>query len=166
MWRTEVTTATILPRAAFGCALALGACAYGPGSFHYTTKTFPGQRVTLGCLDLSIDRRADLTDHAAVIEYDFGNRCREPAVVDLATVRVVGRTESGFEVALAPFDPKGEIGVLRIDGRLAGGEAIAYPSGLPLAQVCVDIATIAHAAPARWVCLAEPAAAPIAEVGL
>jgi len=127
-----------------GALVAWGCGGYQPGSF----ATFVGPRATVGCLDVAVHRRADLADHAAVLEYQFGNRCRAPAVVDLRDVRVVAAGR-----VLAPYDPRSELEPLTIDGRLSGVEAIAYPSGEPLAQVCVDVASLAQAAPERWLCL-------------
>jgi len=130
-------------------AVALGALigcgGYTPGSF----ASFVGPRATVGCLDVAVHRRTDLADHAAVLEYQFANRCRAPAVVDLASVRVV----SAGGRPLAPYDPRRELVPLTIDGRLAGTEAIAYPSGDPLDRVCVDVASLARTTPERWLCL-------------
>jgi hypothetical protein len=133
-------------------SVALTACAYSPGSFHHFRHDFPGQRTTVGCLDLSVERRPDLTTGGTVLAYEFGNRCDHPAVVDLAAVEVVGRTVGGDEVKLAPFDPDRELRALAIDGRAAGQEAIAYPSTIALAEVCVNAATVTHQGSASWLC--------------
>jgi hypothetical protein len=130
----------------------VAACAYRPGSFARYGQRFDGEPVTVGCLDLAIERRADLTN-APVLGYQFGNRCARSAVVDLASAHVVGRTGDGRELALAPYDPKHEIRALRVDGRWTGNEALAYPSDVAIAQVCVDAASIAHEPTARWICL-------------
>jgi hypothetical protein len=135
--------------------VCLAGCAYHPGSFSQHANPFDGERVTVGCLDLGIARRHDLDPKAAVVSYEFGNRCAEPAVVDLARASVVGRTVDGQEVALAPYDPKGEVRSLELDGRWAGKEVLAYPSETPLVEVCVDAASIAHRAGAQWVCFGE-----------
>lgn len=132
--------------------LCLGACAYHPGSFRRYGETFEGQQVTVGCLDVGIARRSDLDGTDAVVAYQFGNRCAEPAVVDLATANVVGRTADGQEVALAPYDPKHEVRSLEVDGRWMGKEVLAYPSKVALVQVCVDAASIAHRPDAQWIC--------------
>jgi len=139
--------------AAFVAAALAGiaACAYKPGSYAATGREFGGQRVTVGCLDLAIERRPD-HGSSAVLGYTFGNRCDRPAVVDLAWVNVIGRTSDGAEIALTPYDPKSELRVLQIDGRLVGHEAIAYPAPESLGQVCVDVASIAQQAPAQWLC--------------
>ena len=133
-------------------SVALTACAYGPGSFHHFGHEFSGQRTTVGCLDLAVERRPDLTSGGTVLAYDFGNRCDHPAVVDLATVAVVGRTVAGDEVKLSPFDPEHELKVLSLDGRAAGQEAIAYPSNIALAEVCVDASSISHQGGPAWLC--------------
>jgi len=46
-------------RIALACALV--GCAYQPGSFAHAPKDFAGQQVTVGCLDLTVERRADLS---------------------------------------------------------------------------------------------------------
>jgi hypothetical protein len=102
-------------------SVALTACAYSPGSFRHFRHDFPGQRTTVGCLDLAVERRADLTTGGTVIAYEFGNRCDHPAVVDLAAVDVVGRTFAGDEVKLAPFDPERELRALAIGMSIAVG---------------------------------------------
>lgn len=144
-------------------ALALAACGYQPGSFQYPHALATGQRATLGCLDVSVALRRH-TDHAALVEYDFGNRCDGPSPVDLAAVRVIGRTADGRAVPLAPYDPDGEIRPLPLDGRATGHEAIAYQATgqARVTQVCVDAAAIAHDA-GPWMCFAA-APARIAEV--
>ena len=138
-------------RVAALCAALIG-CAYSPGSLH----TRAGETVQTGCIDLAIERRPDLPGQS-VLAYTFGNRCDHPAVVDLARVAAVGRTVDGREVNLAAFDPHHELRAVELDGRASGNEAIAYPSTIPLAEVCVDAAAIAHESPARWVCFARNA---------
>ena len=136
-------------------SVALIGCAYRPGSFSHYRKDFPGQRTTVGCIDLSVERRPDLTGGGTVIAYQFGNRCDRAATIDLARAAVVGRTFDGQEMELRAFDPNAEIRAMQIDGRAAGAEAIAYPAETRFAEVCVDVASIAHVAPARWVCIAS-----------
>lgn len=132
-------------------------CAYKPGSYKAPARDFIGQRTTVGCLDISVDRRTDLGS-SAVLGYTFGNRCDRPAVIDLAWVNVVGRTAAGTEVALVPYDPKGELRAVSIDGRQAGSEAISYPAPEALGQVCVDVASLAQVTPAQWLCFGNPEA--------
>lgn len=134
--------------------VCVAGCAYRPGSFARYGEAFAGQPVTVGCLDLAIERRPDLSPREPVLAYAFGNRCARSAVVDLAGARVVGRTDDGREVDLSPFDPKHEIRPLRVDGRWTGKEALAYPSEVAIAQVCVDAGSIAHEPDARWLCFA------------
>jgi hypothetical protein len=136
-------------------SVALTACAYRPGSFSHISQDFPGQRTTVGCIDLSVERRPDLTSGGTVLAYEFGNRCDHPATVDFTEVKVTGRTFAGEDLELAAFDPEQQIRPLQIDGRATGKEAIAYPSDARLAEVCVDAASLAHEAPARWLCFAS-----------
>jgi len=142
---------------AAGIALALAACAYKPGSYQSPAREFVGQRTTVGCLDIAVDRRTDL-GASAVVGYTFGNRCDHPTVIDLAWVSVIGRTMNGAEVALVPYDPKGELAVLRLDGRQVGAEAISYPAPEALGQLCVDVASLAQTKPAQWMCFGNPEA--------
>ncbi len=135
--------------------VAITGCAYQPGSFRRLAIDFPGQRATLGCLDVSVAGRSE-RDGIAELEYDFGNRCDHPTVVDLAAVHVVGRTGDGRELAMAPVDLRNELRALPIDGRMAGREVIAYDAGPgELAAVCVDVAPIAHATAAQWMCFGD-----------
>lgn len=131
--------------------VCLAGCAYRPGSFTRYREPFEGQRLTVGCLDLGIARRPD-EEKDAVVAYQFGNRCPDPAIVDLAAVSVIGRTADGTEVALAPYDPHHDVRALQLDGQWTGKEVLAYPSEVALAQVCVDAASIAHRPGAQWIC--------------
>jgi len=136
------------------------ACSYSPGTFAYGTKSFPGTRASVRCLDIAIERRDDY-EGKAVLAYQFGNRCETRQQIDLGTVHVVGRDEAGNEHALMPFDPAGEIRPVPLDARLVGGEVIAYPADQVMVQVCVDAASIAHEQPARWMCFGrKPEALP------
>jgi hypothetical protein len=140
----------------FGIAFLLVAgCGYRPGSFSGRSP-YAGMRSTVGCLDLAIARRDDLPE-AAVIDYQFGNRCTTAVPVDFSTVAVVARTRDGAEVRLAPYDPQHEITAQRLDGRLEGREVIAYPVTDEVVQVCVDTASLARVEPARWVCFGNRA---------
>jgi len=136
-------------------SVAFTACAYSPGSFSHFRHDFPGQRTTVGCLDLAVQRRPDLTSGGTVLGYQFGNRCDRAATVDLANAAVIGRTVAGHEIKLAPYDPDDEIRPLQIDGRAAGEEAIAYPSTIALAEVCVDASTVTHEGHPTWLCFAN-----------
>ena len=139
--------------------LVAAGCSYRADSFSYPGRPFPGQRVTVGCLDIAVDRRPDFKENTAVIDYQFGNRCDEPVVIDLLRVPVHGRTASGEERVLTPYDPNLEMMAMKLDARQAGGEAIAYPTTEPMAQICVDAAAISETTDARWMCFATTAAA-------
>ncbi len=145
-------------RVALVCALV--GCAYQPGSFAHAPHDFVGQRVTVGCLDVAVERRADLSVGSAldpVLGYQFGNRCDHPALVDLGAVAVIGRDSQGADVALWPYDPRRELRPAALDARSVGAEALAYASDRPMLEVCADAAALAHAAPPRWLCFAAPA---------
>lgn len=142
---------------ALSSLLLASGCTYKPGSFAHPQHTFSGQRTTVGCLDIAVQRRHVSGAKAAVLAYQFGNRCDRPVVVDLLRVSVVGRTNAGSEIQLAPYDPDAELHAVRLDGRLTGGEAIAYPSAQRLHQICVDAASIVHEHPAIWLCFSRDA---------
>jgi hypothetical protein len=143
--------------ALLSCALI--GCAYQPGSFAHTPKGFAGQRVTIGCLDVAVDRRADLAIGPAigpVLDYRFANRCDHATMVDLGAVAVVGRNADGSDLPLRPYDPQAELHPVALDGRNAGGEALAYPADREILEVCVDAASLAHADAPRWLCFGNP----------
>lgn len=147
----------LAPQAHIGALTAIGmsilaGCAYQADSFSYSREQFHGHQVTVGCLDLAIERRADLPTGDAVVGYEFGNRCDQPAVVDLASVGIIGRTADGHAIELVAFDPRREIRPSQIDGRAVGREAIAYSSSIAIDSVCIDAASIARATPPRWLC--------------
>jgi hypothetical protein len=150
--------ASVATRMRWLVLVGLAACSYTPGSYAFHGRSFPGQRVTLGCLDVSIDRRLDM-EGRPVLDYQFGNRCDSSIVVDLARVPVVGRTTTGDEVALAAWDPNDEISAARLGARQAGGEALAYETpakdGKAFAQVCVDAAALVAQREANWICFAS-----------
>lgn len=136
-------------------SLALGGCAYQADSFSYAHEPFGGVYTTVDCLDVALDHHARRAKSKNVITYAFGNRCDDPVVVDLASVRVFGRAGDGTEMQLFAFDPDHEIRVMRIDGRAVGREAIEYPSKQKLASMCVDVGSLAHSSAPRWVCFED-----------
>jgi hypothetical protein len=140
-------------RVALVCALV--GCAYQPGSFAHAQHDFVGQRITVGCIDVAVERRADASI-GPVLGYQFGNRCDQPVLIDLGAVAVIGRDPQGADVALRPYDPQREIRPAEIDGRGVGAEALAYASDRPLSEVCADAAALAHAVPPRWLCFGAP----------
>jgi hypothetical protein len=131
--------------------LALDGCAYRAGSFTSDDVRFHGVYVSVGCLDLAIDRQHRPTARD-VITYAFGNRCDEPAIVDLAAARVHAVASDGTVLRIMPLDPRHEIRAMRLDIGAAGQEAIAYPSDRPLSMLCVDAASIARVQGSRWIC--------------
>lgn len=141
--------------ATLGLILAGCSKAYQPGSFAEGKAEFSGEKVRVGCVDLAVSRRPD-HGGAAVLDYQFGNRCNHGTLIDLARVRVVGRAIDGTERALVPHDPRRELRPLTLDARRIGLEVIAYPAPVPTAQVCIDVASVVHARPARWLCFARP----------
>ncbi len=139
-------------------ALAIAACAHqATSSTQRPTHELVGQRASVGCLDIAVDRRTD-TGSSAVLGYTFGNRCEHSTVIDLAWVNVIGRTANGAEVTLVPYDPKGELSIVKLDGRQMGAEQITYSAPESLGQLCVDVASLAQQKPAQWLCFGNPEA--------
>lgn len=143
----------VMSRSWFVGALTLGGCAYQPDSFTHARQPFAGVKVTVDCLDLAVGREPYPLSTSNVLTYWFGNRCDEPVVVDLASARVFGMTRDGEGFDLRAFDPMRELRVLMLDARASGHESIDYPSASTLDRVCVDIASVAHVPPTRWVCV-------------
>src|SRR5688500_16991494 len=71
--------------------MGLAGCGYRSGSFAGPRGTFAGEHVTVGCLDLGVDRAQDAQAEGPVIAYEFGNRCDRAATVDLGALVVTGR---------------------------------------------------------------------------
>lgn len=138
---------------ATGVSAGSAACAtYHAGSFESAGEPFLGERSTAGCLDLAVDVKRDTVATGPVVQYSFGNRCDRAATVDLANVRVTGRTASGEEVQMVAYDPYGEIRALPLDARSYGRERIEYRTardfGGDVIAVCVGIRSIAPSEPA------------------
>jgi len=142
--------------ALLSCALI--GCAYKPGSFASGQNGFPGQRATVGCLDVAVERRTDFPI-GPVLGYQFANRCDHPTTVDLGSLAVVGRDAAGAEVALRAYDPRAELHPVSIEARNIGAESLAYPVGQAIAQICVDVATFGQERPAHWLCFGSTAGA-------
>jgi len=149
---------------------ASAACAtYRAGSFEASGEPFVGERTTAGCLDLAVDVARDAVATGPVVQYSFGNRCDRAATIDLATVAVTGRTSSGEEVAMVPYDPYGQIRALPLDARAFGRERIEYRTSRDFSgdviAVCVAIGSVGGAngptAPLHTTCkdVAPPPAA-------
>mgnify|MGYP001568164607 CR=1 FL=1 len=149
--RVSASTALALTVVATGCS-------YRAGSFADTAGSFPGPRVALPCLDLAVALIHIPSATGRVIQYSFGNRCHSAISVDLTAARVIARDPSGTEVALHPYDPRGELRPLPLDGLRSGREQIAYlgPAPVSVGSICVDLAGVdrsSKAAPDR-VCVA------------
>jgi hypothetical protein len=134
----------------------LAGCAYRASSFDAWGHEFRGVRTSVGCLDLAIEWRAEPVAES-VLDYDFGNRCDRPVVVDLLTPTVVGKT-AGDDVAMVPYDPLHELLPLPLDGRSLGTEAIEYrtTAATDVHAICVDAAAVASSASPAWLCVARP----------
>jgi hypothetical protein len=136
--------------------LVLAGCTYKPGSFVSADSTFRGQRVSVGCLDVAIERHDDLPI-GPVLGYQFANRCDHLTTVDLGAAVVIGRNAEGAEVRLLPYDPRTEIRPVPLDARKVGGESLAYWAGRAMPQVCVDVASLVKDGAPRWLCFVTAA---------
>lgn len=144
--------------ALLSCALI--GCAYKPGSFASGRNGFPGQRATVGCLDVAVERRTDFPI-GPVLGYQFANRCDHPTTVDLGSLAVVGRDAAGAEITLRAYDPHAELHPVSLEARNIGTESLAYPAGRAIAQICVDVATFTRARPEQWFCFGSTARATV-----
>lgn len=130
-------------------------CGYHAGSFAGPHGLFAGTPSTVDCLDIAVSREAD-SDVGPVLAFDFGNRCAHAIVVDFQHAHVEAVTLDGQRIPLDAYDPDGGIVSERLDAQLPGHEAIAYAASEQVPQVCVDVATIVHAAGTQWRCLSRP----------
>ena len=132
-------------------ALFLLGCAYKPGSFSHVASDFRGQRTTVGCLDVAVERRADV-EAGPVLAYAFANRCDLPTTIDLAGVPVVSRAAVG-DTRVRPYDPRRELAPTPLDGRTEAVEALAYAAGERArgGELCVDVGALGRA-PSQWLC--------------
>lgn len=148
---------SILARGSACVALGLLGCSrYSAGSFHGGGRDFTGQYVTVGCLDVAIASDHDPVAPGPVVDYQFGNRCDRAVPVDLGAIRATGRTPSGEEVALVPYDPYREIRGLRLEARTAGRERLEYRKardfGTDVVQICLALDGLTEA-PGGRVCV-------------
>ncbi len=131
----------------------LVACAYRAGSFSSWQAQFLGRNMTIGCVDVAIERRADQAG-GPVLAYVIGNRCDRAVVIDLKHASVIAKTASG-DASTLPYDPGREIRTLPLDGRSVAGEAIEYTvasTGSPVQAICVDASSIVHSPMPDWQC--------------
>ena len=148
----------------FGAAAFASGCAYQPGSLLRPRSDRTMQARQLGCLDVAISIGADPVVPARdpVLQIDFGNRCDRSVDVDLRALHVSAQYADGIPIALAVFDPRGEIERLPLDARWRGAESLEYvgpdAQATPPARVCVAIDAIApseHVAPPPPLCFAR-----------
>lgn len=128
-------------------------CSYHGDAFSDIHGSFDGQRQTIGCVDIAIDKSDDPSNEGPVVSYAFGNRCRYAVPLDFTAVHVVGRTADGATHELVAFDPHHEIQPLSIDALITGRENIEYVAPEPIVEVCVDLSGITNApVQTPWVC--------------
>lgn len=137
-------------------ALAGVGCGYAPDSFQ-SRHGFPGVRQTVGCLDIAVLGQRDAVTQNPLLEINVGNRCDHGVDVDLGALQVRGKTAT-HDVALTAVDPRQEIRVLRMDGRLVGREVIEYratEAPTALVALCVDASRVERTARGhqRWTCM-------------
>jgi hypothetical protein len=122
---------------------AVVACTYQAGSFDLGPHHAGEQHATVGCLDVAVSREG------MRLRYQVGNRCNEPALVDLAHVPVFGDQKQ-----LRPYDPRLELREAHLDAQMSAEEMIEYRDDATPSKLCVDVAAIAHASPSQWQCWA------------
>lgn len=113
---------------------------------------------TVGCIDVAVSNGDELGIPDPIVAYAIGNRCEHRAVVDLAAVRAVARDTLGLEVALAPYDPRGELRALPLNAKWSGQARIAYRGDeTTITSICVDVGGIDRsvALTERWICIAK-----------
>lgn len=144
-------------RLAVAVLLLSGCWIYAPDSFSAGGDPFPGKRVVLDCLDVSVSLAEDRRATEPVIAYTFGNHCSHSTIVDLAHVRVIAKYADGTRIPLSAHDPKQEIEPLPIDGWWHGAEEIAYEiaSGRP-AAICAEVGHIdSGRGQDHWICMSQ-----------
>jgi hypothetical protein len=136
--------------------VVLTGCFYG-GGYHTMLSPFPGKRVSLPCLDLSVAMTDDSRAPSPVIQYSFGNRCTHTTTVDLASIHAVGFYDDNRTAELTARDPDHELAALPIDGWWHGTEEISYQAsdGSEPKVVCVDVGRVDSASDGtpQWVCV-------------
>ena len=122
--------------------ILIAGCSYRAGSYADLRGPWPGTRVELECVELSVWR-----DEGNVITYGFGNRCDHRVLLDLASVRVMSDG-----VVQRAYDPRGEIQAAMLPAKFLGRESIEYQPGG--ARLCVDVGGVngSIARTERWVC--------------
>lgn len=135
----------------------LGCATYSPGSFAARGESFTGQLTTIGCLDLAVAGSSDAVAPGPIVEYQFGNRCDHAIHVDLGAVRALGRTSSGEQVALVPYDPYSELSRQKLEARGFGRERLEYRTardfGTDVMEVCVEVGAITENGHASELCV-------------
>jgi hypothetical protein len=121
----------------------MAGCSYHAGAYRDLRGPWPGTRVELGCVEMSVWR-----DEGSVITYAFGNKCDHRVLLDLASVRVMSDG-----VVQRAYDPRDEIHAAMLPANFLGRESIEYQPGG--SQLCVDVGGVngSIARTERWVCL-------------
>lgn len=97
----------------------------------------------LGCLEVSVGagRDYDLPPSSLLVEVDLHNRCEEPALVDLRSMRMWTERRSGDRFALAFYDPRAEVVPLHMEPEAQAIERFRVDdAGAPgtVHQICFD----------------------------
>jgi len=166
-------------RATLGTWVAAGtlcACSatYSPGELLSAPGGAKGAAAPVGCLDVAVHPIAteEVGPSAAIVDVAFGERCGQPACVDLAALRATARESDGRALAMFVSDPRDELRQATVDARSGGHERLVLrpsrvgpgePSGPAGAwtQICLDYGRLAcdeRTADKRVVCFARPPA--------
>jgi hypothetical protein len=158
----------------FVAAGALCACSatYSPGELLEMPEGAKGAGGAVGCLDVAVHPIAthEVGPSAAIVDVAFGERCGQPACVDLAALRATAKESDGRTRAMFVSDPREELRNTTLDARAGGHERLVLRPSRPgpdepgpppgaWTQLCVDYGRLAcdeRAADRRVVCFARP----------
>lgn len=146
---------------ALSLAVPLLACGllheYKAGGFVASGEVDPRAVRSSACVDYALDLggRGDLTP--LLMTTRFGNRCSEPALVDLNKLVITARYPDGRSQELHLVDPRNEIEPLHLEPHVAAVEKIQLGPGVDGApsRICVDVRAASEggqgAPPICWV---------------
>ncbi len=141
-------------RVAYAAVVAAGCYV---GSFTGLT----GKRASFDCLDLAAAETEDELAKSAVIAYSLGNRCAQPVLVDLGSIRAVGQFGESIRPVHA-YDPHHELRPVHLAAWDAVEEHLWYVDDREQApsSVCLDVGRVEGDHGEHWLCFGALASAP------
>lgn len=135
---------------ALAAGVALAGCtpyAWGRAPTRYDRDAFAHDQAVrdLGCviLGFSLDRESSLTtDQSLLLDVSIQNRCVRDEPLDLSGLSLHGYDESGASRSVSVYDPRHEIGAMRVDAQTEGTERlrIDVSGGLNATKtICIDL---------------------------